>query len=226
MSSKVVIHGHWVSQPCRSVLWAMMNEGVAFDFKKWDPMSGETRSPEFLAMNPAGTIPVMEDNGLFLFESPAIMTYLAQKHHWNKLYPTDLAQRSQVDQYLHWHHGNTRLCSGALFRPVLVGVLTGKSKEEVEAAVAQGQKKVAKVSKVVDQFLAKNNGYIAADHLTIADYMCYCEYDQLEVLNLFEFSKYPHLQKWMGTMKTLPNYEESHKTLMKLASMIQSKSKL
>lgn len=115
------IFGVPLSQPCRAVIWVCLYKGLPFEIVLVNPGSKSakgSRHPNFLAMNPQGTIPtIKDDDGHVLWESNAILTYLAQKHGWTDLYPADLRRRSLVDQYLHWHHRNAREASLRLAAP-------------------------------------------------------------------------------------------------------------
>jgi glutathione S-transferase len=220
----LVLHGHPVSQPSRSVQWLLLSNGIPHTLKTYDPISGETKSKEFLAMNPSGTIPVLEDNGFFLFESAAILIYLAEKYQWTTLFPTDLQTRARINQYLHWHHANTRLCSTALFRPAFISILKKLSAEETEKQLENGKKAILKVSRVITSFLTQNE-FLAAPHPTLADYLCYCEIDQLVVMKLFDFSEFPLIQKWMGRMAELPHHAEVQQGLHSLVERLEKRKK-
>jgi glutathione S-transferase len=63
-------------------------------------VKGEHRSPEFLALNPAGKLPVLVDADLILTESVAIVLYLAEKYPDKHLIPTTLAERAQLNRWL------------------------------------------------------------------------------------------------------------------------------
>lgn len=65
---------------------------------------GEHMAPEFLRLNSAHAVPVLDDGGFVLAESHAIMRYLCQRHGGERFYPVDIAQRAQVDQWLDWTH--------------------------------------------------------------------------------------------------------------------------
>lgn len=65
---------------------------------------GEHRLAAFAALNPAHAVPVLEDEGLVLAESHAIMRYLCDKHDGQRFYPRDVASRAVVDQWLDWTH--------------------------------------------------------------------------------------------------------------------------
>lgn len=66
--------------------------------------TGEHRTPKFLALNPAHAVPVLEDEGLVLPESHAIMRYLCARHRGERLYPADIAARAAIDRWLDWTH--------------------------------------------------------------------------------------------------------------------------
>lgn len=80
------VYGHYVSQPSRAVLWALSSHNIPFKFEELDPTRGQTRTPEFLKINPGGFVPVLVEAGpggsFTLSESAAILTYLAEKHQW------------------------------------------------------------------------------------------------------------------------------------------------
>ena len=63
---------------------------------------GAQRRPEFLALNPMGRVPVLEEGGFVLAESAAIMVYLADTTPGNSLYPSDPSQRADVNRWLFW----------------------------------------------------------------------------------------------------------------------------
>jgi glutathione S-transferase len=68
--------------PTRSIraLWTLRELDVDFEFVNVDPTKGELRRPEFLALNPAGKLPVLVDGDFVLTESVAIVIYLAEKY--------------------------------------------------------------------------------------------------------------------------------------------------
>ncbi|CAG0905461.1 unnamed protein product [Darwinula stevensoni] len=89
------------SPPCRSVMLLAKDLGVELNLKPTSPMSGATRTPEFLKMNPQHTIPTMNDGGFCLWESRAILRYLNKKYSkTDKLYPKDAKGSGLVDQRL------------------------------------------------------------------------------------------------------------------------------
>src|SRR5690349_8988491 len=76
--------------------------GLPVTFVTIDMMKGEHKSPEFLALNPNGKVPTLEDDGFCLWESNAILCYLAAKKPESGLLPTDARGMAQVQQWLQW----------------------------------------------------------------------------------------------------------------------------
>src|SRR5688572_12017555 len=88
--------------PTRSLRaqWGLKELGLEFEFIPVNLQAGEHRRPEFLALNPAGKVPVLVDGDLVLTESAAIVLYLAEKYPEKKLMPTQLEQRAQVYRWV------------------------------------------------------------------------------------------------------------------------------
>jgi glutathione S-transferase len=88
--------------PTRSLRaqWGLKELGLEFEFIPVNLPAGEHRRPEYLALNPAGKVPVLVDGDLVLTESAAIVLYLAEKYPDKGLMPTDLKQRAQVYRWV------------------------------------------------------------------------------------------------------------------------------
>ena len=118
MAAPLTVYGVPFSQPVRAVLWACLIKKLPFRLAIIGPGSTSatrgTRGPAFLAKNPSGTVPVIEEpDGFTLGESGAILPYLADKHGWHDLYGDPATEagrkrRAKVDWYLHAHHRGAR----------------------------------------------------------------------------------------------------------------------
>ena len=88
--------------PTRSIRarWTLQEIGVPFESVNVDLTKGEHKKPEFLALNPAGKLPVLVDGDVVLTESVAIVLYLAEKHPEAGLVPRDLVERAHLYQWL------------------------------------------------------------------------------------------------------------------------------
>ena len=81
-------------------LWIAGELGLQFEHSAYAPRSPETRTPEYRALNPNGSVPTIDDDGFVLWESMAINLYLAKKH--GKLYPADAKNEALVWQWSFW----------------------------------------------------------------------------------------------------------------------------
>jgi len=83
-------------------LWVAMELGLDYEHLPIEIGDAGARSPEFLAINPNGRLPVIVDDGFVLFESLAITLYLAKKHSLGKLYPATLEGEARAWQWSFW----------------------------------------------------------------------------------------------------------------------------
>ena len=98
----IEVLGRATSANVQIVMWALAELGL--DYKRHDVGGafGGTNTPEYLAMNPNGLVPVIKDGDLVLFESAAILRYLASKYGDQAFYPTDSAHRAKLDVWAEW----------------------------------------------------------------------------------------------------------------------------
>ena len=101
----------------RKVLAVSRHLGLNPEIHDIDVYRGEGRSPEYLAVNPSGKIPTLIDGEFVLFESNAILLYLAEAHGANRLWSSESRQRSRIAQWLFWE--------SAHWQPVLIALLSG-----------------------------------------------------------------------------------------------------
>ena len=94
------IHGSARSRAQRT-LWMTFELGIPFEHIDIWPRSPGTKTAEFLALNPNGRLPVIEDDGLVLYESMAINFYLAKKHN-SPLYPSNPRDEALALQWSFW----------------------------------------------------------------------------------------------------------------------------
>lgn len=114
------------SQPTRAIMFLCAMKKYPYEIIKTSPAQHTASNQQFIdSVNPQGRIPGIivndsDDNEFAMFECAAIMSYLCSLNHWNDLYPTDnLERRARIDEYLHWHHENTRSITAGFVRPIL-----------------------------------------------------------------------------------------------------------
>src|SRR5690242_12260291 len=146
------------------ILWMAKELGLDYEHVKIDFASGETRSPGFLALNPNGHVPVIDDDGFILWESMAINLYLAKKYGAGGLYPTGLHDEARVWQWSFW--GMTEV-----ERPVLTAMMNRAvyPADKRDTAVAdEAEKALAQPLKVLDGVLGRGANLLG-EGFTVAD---------------------------------------------------------
>ena len=141
--------------------------GIPYKVKPINLMSGEQKQPEFLAMNPNGRIPVIvdrEDDDFAVFESGAIMIYLAEKT--GKLLPVDAKGRSEVMQWLMFQMGGVGPMMGQ------ANVFYRYFPEKIQPAIDRYQNESRRLMEVLDGRL-KYHEFLAGD-FSIADIANWC----------------------------------------------------
>jgi len=217
----VILYGVPFSQPVRAVMWLLLHKQTPFEMVLTNPgTTGEngSRHPDFLAMNPAGTIPTIRepDSGFALGEAHAIMCYLCNRHGWTDVYPADHQQRARVDWYLHFHHRNVRDAS--------VGLVAPKIRKDLnipEATQQAARATLTRALQAIETGWLAQSPFLTGDTLTIADFSAYVEIGQLqpEFTNLYDFEPYPKVRAWMDALKRIDGHDDVHVVLAQLGDI-------
>jgi glutathione S-transferase len=99
------VFGRRSSFNVQKVMWLVDELGIEHQHIPVGGDHGGLDTPEFLAMNPSGLIPVIDDGGTVVFESHAILRYLAARHGAGRLWSDDPAERARSDQWMEWARG-------------------------------------------------------------------------------------------------------------------------
>ncbi|XP_017038703.1 glutathione S-transferase 1-like [Drosophila ficusphila] len=200
--TKLVLYGLDASPPVRTVKLTLAALELPYEFVEVNTRAKENLSEEFLKKNPQHTVPTLEDDGHYIWDSHAIIAYLVSKYGKNdSLYPKDLLQRAVVDQRLHFESG-VMFANGlrSIVRPLFAGK-TDFSKERYDAII--------EVYDFLETFLAGNE-YIAGSQLTIADFSIVSTTTSLDSLVKLDSAKYPKVSAWIKRLQKLPYYEEAN----------------
>ncbi|MBW4552847.1 MAG: glutathione S-transferase N-terminal domain-containing protein [Aphanocapsa sp. GSE-SYN-MK-11-07L] len=169
--------------------------GLPYTVHKIDISKGDQFKPEFVAINPNSKIPAIVDqeSGLTVFESGAILIYLAEKT--GKFLPSEPKARSEVMQWLMFQMGGVGPMFGQLnhfkrFAP-----------EQIPYAIERYTKETLRLYGVLDQQLSTHT-YIAGDY-SIADIATYPWVAIYEFQGL-TLDQYPHLKRWLEAVKQRP----------------------
>ncbi|XP_065858257.1 glutathione S-transferase T1-like [Euphorbia lathyris] len=217
------LYVHRASQPSRAlVIFCKVNE-IEFEEVFIDLTKKQHKSPEFLEINPMGQVPAMVHGDFKLFESHAILSYLASAFpkvadHW---YPSDLIQRAKVQSVLDWHHSNLRRGSvtytfNVKFAPAFGLPLNPQ-------AAAEGEKVLSESLSKLESFWLSESGkfLVGADKPSIADLSLACEIMQLDFLEEDDRKRilgpFKKVQQWVENTKNAasPHFNEVHETIFR-----------
>jgi glutathione S-transferase len=206
MEMPMKLYFHPVSTVSRPVMLFAADEGIALEMQMVDLFKGEHKQPAYLAVNPSGQVPTLEDGDFRLTESSAILKYLADKK-GSAAYPADLKQRARINEMMDWF--NT-----GFYRELGYGMVYGQTLPDYiydEAAVqsavlARAQKKANHWLGILDQsLLGSSKKFICGNDITLADYLGVCFLTLGEVAHL-KFNAYPNVTRWIDTMKARPTW--------------------
>src|SRR5690348_13005842 len=126
---------------------------------------GKNKEPAYLAMNPNGLVPTLEeDDGFILWESNSILRYLAAKHGAGTLEPRDPKARGRASQWMDWQLS----VAGPTIHQTFWGLVRTPPEKRDHAAIAESQAKTTEAMKMVDAQLAKT-AYLAHDQFSMGD---------------------------------------------------------
>lgn len=164
MSLGLTLWGRASSANVQKTLWALGELGVSYEHRLVGGAHGGLDTPEFRAMNPNGLVPVLQDGDLTLWESHAILRYLAAAYGADGLWPSDPRQRAMADQWTDW--------VATTFQPAWISlfwllVRTPEDQHDLQAIAAAHAKTTAAL-RILDANLAERD-YLAGDRLSYAD---------------------------------------------------------
>ncbi|XP_017079166.1 glutathione S-transferase 1-like [Drosophila eugracilis] len=200
--SKLTLYGFDPSPPVRPVKLALAALDIPYEFVEVSILAKENLSEEYVKKNPQHTVPTLEVDGHFIWDSHAIMAYLVSKYgKTDSLYPMDLLHRAVVDQRMHFETG-VMYANG--LRTITQLIFTGTPnvpKERYDAII--------EIYDFLETFLVGND-YMAGNQLTIADFSIISTLTSLMAFVELDTAKYPKISAWIKRMQELPYYEEAN----------------
>jgi len=195
------LYGMTGSGNCYKPALLMRQLGVPFTWVEVDLLKGESRTPEFLARNPNGKVPLLEitdhDETRALAESNAMLCYLAEGTH---LLPDDRWPRAQVMQWLFFEQYSHE----PYIATVRWWVKYLHKQDEWKDKITEAMKKGYAALSVMEQQLAKTP-FLAGDRYTIADIALYA-YTHAAHEGGFSLERYPAIRQWLARIEREPGF--------------------
>jgi len=198
----IKIWGRNTSVNVQKVMWAVGELDLAHERIDVGGSFGKNNEPAYLAMNPNGLVPTLQDDGFVLWESNSIVRYLAAKHSAGKLEPADLRSRARASSWMDWQ----LTVAGPALTPVFWGLVRTPPEKRDHAAIESGKIKTIAAMKVLDAQLAAT-AFIAGDALSMGDIPVSLMAYRFRRL-VPERPQLDHLERWFTTIEQRPAFKQ------------------
>jgi glutathione S-transferase len=159
------ILGRPTSINVRKVIWSAAEIGIDFYIEDQWAATASVKSPEFLALNPNGLVPVIEDENGFLWESNTICRYLAAAHNREDLLPVEPFARANVEKWMDWQAGDLN----SAWRNAFMCLVRQDPAFNDARNVEQSTKQWNALMELLDAQLSDQRDYVTGDQFSLAD---------------------------------------------------------
>jgi glutathione S-transferase len=192
------IWGRLSSINVQKVVWCADELGLAYERIDAGGKFGVNDTPEYLAMNPNGLVPVIDDGGFVLYESNAIVRYLAARAGPGSLWPQEPQARADIDRWMDWMSTSYT----PAMRDAFMQLIRTPEAQRNAALIEPSRAKSEKLSAILDAHLEGRRN-LTGDAFTAADIVVGCAAHRW--LNLpVPREPRPNLERWYALLKSLP----------------------
>lgn len=191
----ITLYDMALSGNCHKVRLLLSLLALPYRTQPVDLLGGEQRGREHLQRNPFGQVPVLDDDGLIVRDSQAILVYLAKRYGGEKWWPDDAYPLAQIAAWL------STAANEIFYGPALLRVhhKFGRSID-----TAKSQQIAEKVLDIIDRHL-QNQDWLVGDSVSIADIAVY-PYLALAPEGGLDIAAYPNIIAWFQRLRALPGY--------------------
>ncbi len=189
----------------RKVEAVVSHLGLRLEVQEHNLFAGDLRKPSYLAINANARVPTLEDGNFVLWESNAIMQYLADKAGDERLFPREPQARADVIRWQFWELTHFNRDFGALAFETVAKARRGLPPDSALVTLARAG--LARSAPVIDAHVAERR-YLVGDHVTLADYAV-VPLESYRSLVPFDWSPYPHLNKYLDAVSRLEPWVRS-----------------
>ena len=203
----IELYGLELSAPVNKVRYLFNYMGIDYSFKRVNLREGQQRSESFLKLNPVGKVPAIKDGDFVLFESSAIMRYIARKES-SELYPAEPQERAIVDQWLDFVALHIATAMGRVFYNRILAPAVGDDVDE--RSIDTGLKFLKRHLPIVESQIVKH-GNLASAELSLPDFALLAHLDLAEPSD-YDLSPYTALCSWRDQLRAQPFYTQCHES--------------
>ncbi|MFC4667358.1 glutathione S-transferase family protein [Seohaeicola nanhaiensis] len=201
----ITVYGRATSSNVQAVMWGIAEMGLPCNRLDYGHSFGGLDTSEFRALSPHARVPVIRDGDLAVFESCAILRYLASQYgDGGAFWPTDPKSRARVDMWAEW--AKTELCARftvPIFWPRVRTAAAKRNQSALDQAISDFQVHLARV----DDLLAPGQPFLLGSDLTMADIIAghiLYRWFSIDVPRL----RFPHVEAWYQRLTDRPAYRE------------------
>ncbi len=187
----------------QKALWCCEELNLVYERIDAGGSFGVVNTPQYRNLNPNGLVPTLEEDGFVLWESNAIVRYLAAKHGARTLWPEDLHIRAEADKWMDWQ----TTTFWPVFRPLFWNLVRTPPDQRDPAAMEDSRLKTADALAGLDAHL-RNRSHIAGKDLSMGDIPMGCAIWRWMALPI-ERTDFPNVQRWFDTLSRRPAYQKT-----------------
>jgi glutathione S-transferase len=198
----IEVWGRRSSSNVQKVIWALDEMGLEFKRHTVGGSFGGNREPEYLKMNPNGLVPVLRDGEVTMFESNAIVRYLAARYGEGTVRPKDAKGLAAAEQWMEWQNLNIAPPISAIFMNEVRTPRAQRNSNAIAAAEAQ----LAKTLPIADEALASSR-WFAGDNFSYGDIVMgvlYWRYFKVGA----QMVHVPNITRWFEALRERPAYKK------------------
>ena len=191
----IKVWGRDTSANVQKVMWAVGEIGLPHERIDIGGPFGQNREPAYLAMNPNGLVPTLEEeDGFLLWESNAIVRYLAAKHRAGVLEPAALHARARANAWMDWQLS----VLGPAITPCFWGLIRTAPEKRDYAAIEASKQKTTEAIAILDAELAKST-FVAGDAFSYGDIPSAVMANRYRQL-VPERPAFPNFERWFAAI--------------------------
>jgi glutathione S-transferase len=200
------LYYHPFSTNARRAVMTAIELAVPVELVLVDLVKREQRQPAFLARNPAGRVPVLEDGDFVIPESHAIMIYLAARAAGQTLYPSDFQAQAQVNRWMFWCAAHFQPAISVLNWENVVKKLAGMGAPDA-SEIIRGERLVQETAALLDAHLASRE-WVAGRAITLADISLATPLMTIATAKL-PVGQFKHLHSWFARIQARESWQRT-----------------
>ena len=197
----IKIFGRKSSCNVQKVIWLCSELKIDFETKDYGGKYGRTKEEAYKSLNPNSTVPLIEDEGFFLYESNAIIKYLSNKYNYLKL--EDHKMIAKRDQWMDWA-GFTLAAPCAI---ITLNLILLPPEKRDASKVSKAKEQVLSLLKILNNQLGKNQ-YLLGQEFSLADIPAGCWYNRCLKLD-FDLSSFKGISAWGARLSKRKAFQNS-----------------